>query len=163
MFFFFSVWSEHCLAELTDLTAAGTGITNSSFQMLQSPAINNLVTNMASRSGMGSPGELRNVMEQCTQDPAMQNIFGDLLQHGTAAGQSGPNAGGGIDLSRIVQQMMPVVSSVLGIGGSGPPAGGNSFSIPPPSVQEDRGIEVVNLLDWISSFRAKNGITKGET
>jgi hypothetical protein len=120
--------------------------------MLQSPAINNLMTNMASQSGMGSPGELKNVMEQCTQDPAMQNIFGDLLQqidrqHGAAAGQSGPNAGGGIDLSRIVQQMMPVVSSVLGVGGSGPPAGGNSFSVrAPSSVQADSGREVGNLL-----------------
>lgn len=84
----------------------------------------------------------------------MQNIFGDLvqqidMQRGTAAGHSGPNAGGGIDLSRIVQQMMPVVSSVLGVGGSGPPTGGNSPSmpVPSPSVQADRGREVGSLVD----------------
>ncbi|XP_078182239.1 ubiquitin-like superfamily protein isoform X5 [Carex rostrata] len=116
-------------------------------QMLQSPVINNLMSNMASQSGMGSPGELRNVMEQCTRDPAMQDIFGNLVQQidgqrGTGAGQSGPNAGGGIDLSRIVQQMMPVVSNVLGVGGSGLHTAGNSPSTPAPSsVQADRDRE----------------------
>lgn len=122
--------------------------------MLQSPVINNLVSNMASQSGMGSPGELRNVMEQCTRDPAMQDIFGNLVQQidgqrGTGAGQSGPNAGGGIDLSRIVQQMMPVVSNVLGVGGSGLHTTGNSPSTPAPSsVQADRDREVGNLVIW---------------
>ncbi|KAJ3708258.1 hypothetical protein LUZ61_011963 [Rhynchospora tenuis] len=116
-------------------------------QMLQSPAINNLLTNMASQSGMGSPSEFRSVMEQCTQDPAMQNIFGDLVQqidrqNGTGVSQGGPNAAGGIDLSRIVQQMMPVVSNVLG-GGSGLPTGGNSTNTPvrSPSVRPDQNSE----------------------
>ncbi|KAJ4798777.1 Ubiquitin family protein [Rhynchospora pubera] len=117
-------------------------------QMLQSPAINNLLTNMANQSGMGSPGEFRSVMEQCTQDPAMQNIFGDLVQqidrqNGTGVSQGGPNAGGGIDLSRIVQQMMPVVSNVLG-GGSGVPTGGNPTNTPvalSPSVRAGQNSE----------------------
>ncbi|KAL5221562.1 hypothetical protein ABZP36_026275 [Zizania latifolia] len=89
--------------------------------VLNNPAFGNLLSNVAEQAGVGSAGDLRNMVEECTQSPAMMDTISNMVQNveGSGRGQ------GGIDLSRMMQQMMPVVSQVLG-GVGGRPGGTNS-------------------------------------
>ncbi|KAL5232374.1 hypothetical protein ABZP36_031150 [Zizania latifolia] len=89
--------------------------------VLNNPVFGNLLSNVAEQAGVGSAGDLRNMVEECTQSPAMMDTLSNMVQNvdGSRRGQ------GGIDLSRMMQQMMPVVSQVLG-GAGGRPAGTNS-------------------------------------
>lgn len=89
--------------------------------VLNNPAFGNLLSNVAEQTGMGSAGDLRNMVEECAQSPAIMDTMSNLVQNvdGSGRGQ------GGIDLSRMMQQMMPVVSQVLG-GAGARPAGTNS-------------------------------------
>ncbi|XP_072964625.1 uncharacterized protein [Typha angustifolia] len=91
--------------------------------VLQTPAFNSLLTNVAEQTGVGSPSDLRNMMEQCTQIPAMRNTLNNIVQQVEGQDQDLGSmipglgrGGGGIDFSRMVQQMMPVVSQALGRG-----------------------------------------------
>uniref|UniRef100_A0A0E0EBL2 Uncharacterized protein n=1 Tax=Oryza meridionalis TaxID=40149 RepID=A0A0E0EBL2_9ORYZ len=89
--------------------------------VLNNPAFGNLLSNVAEQTGMGSAGDLRNMVEECAQSPAIMDTMSNIVQNvdGSGRGQ------GGIDLSRMMQQMMPVVSQVLG-GAGARPAGTNS-------------------------------------
>ncbi|KAK4781429.1 hypothetical protein SAY86_015531 [Trapa natans] len=101
-------------------------------QVLQSPALNGLLSGVSEQAGVGSPDVLRNMLQQFTQNPVMMNTVSRIAQQvdtqdigsmfaGLGGGQGGD--GGHIDLSRMVQQMMPIVSEALGGGPSGfPPA-----------------------------------------
>ncbi|XP_022936506.1 large proline-rich protein bag6-like [Cucurbita moschata] len=89
-------------------------------QVLQSPALNGLLTGLSEQTGAGSPDVLRNMLQQITQSPQMRNTVNQIAQQVDPqdleqmfAG-SGRGQGGGIDLSRMFQQMMPIVSQVLG-------------------------------------------------
>ncbi|XP_008788002.2 ubiquitin-like domain-containing protein CIP73 isoform X1 [Phoenix dactylifera] len=91
--------------------------------VLQSPAFGSLLTGVAERSGVGSPGDLRNMLEMCTQNPVIRNTMNDIVQQVDGQDQdlggmlSGLGRGqGGIDFSRMIQQMLPAVSQVLGRG-----------------------------------------------
>lgn len=87
-------------------------------QVLNSPALNGLLAGVSEQAGIGSPDGLRNMLEQFTQSPSMRNTLNHIVQQiegqelsnfsGMARGQ-----GGGFDLSRMVQQMMPIVSQAL--------------------------------------------------
>ncbi|KAK4767741.1 hypothetical protein SAY87_002882 [Trapa incisa] len=100
-------------------------------QVLQSPALNRLLSGVSEQTGVGSPNVLRNMLQQFTQNPVMMNTVGRIAQQvdtqdigsmfsGLGGGQGGD--GGRIDLSRMVQQMMPIVSEALGGGQSGFPS-----------------------------------------
>ncbi|XP_062190943.1 ubiquitin-like domain-containing protein CIP73 isoform X2 [Phragmites australis] len=95
--------------------------------MLNNPVFGNLLSNVATQTG-GSRADLRSVMEGL-QNPAIIDTISNIVQNvdeqdlgsmfGSGRGQ------GGMDLSRMMQQMMPIVSQVLG--GAGPrPVGANS-------------------------------------
>uniref|UniRef100_A0A7C9AT43 Ubiquitin-like domain-containing protein n=1 Tax=Opuntia streptacantha TaxID=393608 RepID=A0A7C9AT43_OPUST len=97
-------------------------VTGMMSQVLQSPALNGLLSGVAQQTGVGSPDALRNMLQQFTQSPAMRNTLNNLVQQvdteeirdmfaGAGIGQDG-----GLDFSRVIQQMMPVVSQVLGGG-----------------------------------------------
>ncbi|KAL5702993.1 hypothetical protein ACHQM5_028140 [Ranunculus cassubicifolius] len=73
-------------------------------QVLNSPALNSLLTGMSQQA---SPNGLRNMLSQLTQNPAMLNTVNQIDQQ--IEGQDS----GGFDLSRMVQQMMPIVSQAL--------------------------------------------------
>lgn len=87
-------------------------------QVLNSPALNGLLAGVSEQAGIGSPDGLRNMLEQFTQSPSMRNTLNQIVQRidgqelsnfpGMTRGQ-----GGGFDLSRMVQQMMPIVSQAL--------------------------------------------------
>lgn len=97
-------------------------VTSMMSEVLQSPALNGLLSGVAQQTGVGSPDVLRNMLQQFTQSPAMRNTLNNLVQQvdteeirdmfaGTGSGQDT-----GLDFSRMIQQMMPVVSQVLGGG-----------------------------------------------
>ncbi|CAD6245782.1 unnamed protein product [Miscanthus lutarioriparius] len=95
--------------------------------MLNNPVFSNILSNVATQAG-GSSADLRSVMEGL-QSPAIVDTISSIVQNvdeqdlgamlGSGRGQ------GGMDLSRMLQQMMPVVSQALG-GAGGRSAGANS-------------------------------------
>ncbi|KXG25467.1 large proline-rich protein BAG6 isoform X2 [Sorghum bicolor] len=95
--------------------------------MLNNPVFSNILSNVATQAG-GSSADLRGVMEGL-QSPAVVDTISSIVQNvdeqdlgamfGSGRGQ------GGLDLSRMLQQMMPVVSQALG-GAGGRSAGANS-------------------------------------
>ncbi|WVZ91849.1 hypothetical protein U9M48_037971 [Paspalum notatum var. saurae] len=95
--------------------------------MLNNPVFGNLLSNVASQAG-GSSADLRSVMEGL-QSPAVVDTISNIVHNvdeqdlgamfGSGRGQ------GGMDLSGMLQQMMPVVSQVLG-GAGARPVGANS-------------------------------------
>ncbi|XP_059633834.1 ubiquitin-like domain-containing protein CIP73 [Cornus florida] len=92
-------------------------------QVIQSPALNGLLAGVSQQTGVGSPDVLRNMLEQLTQSPEMRNTVNQIAQQvdsqdlGNMFSGFGMGQGGGFDLSRMVQQMMPIVSQALS-GGS---------------------------------------------
>lgn len=88
-------------------------------QVLHSPALNGLLAGVSEQTGVGSPDALRNMMQQLTQSPVMMNAVNQIARQvdpqdlGSMFGGMG-GQGGRIDLSRMVQQMMPMVSQALG-------------------------------------------------
>ncbi|GMI91377.1 hypothetical protein like AT5G42220 [Hibiscus trionum] len=96
-------------------------------QVLESPAINGLLAGVSEQTGVGSPDVLRNMLQQLTQSPQIMNTVNQLAQQvdsediGNMFSGLGGGQGGGIDISRMVQQMMPIVSQALSRGASAPP------------------------------------------
>ncbi|RCV32105.1 hypothetical protein SETIT_6G231300v2 [Setaria italica] len=98
--------------------------------MLNNPVFGNLLSNVATQAG-GSSADLRSVMEGL-QSPAVVDTISNIVQNvderdlgamfGSGRGQ------GGMDLSRMLQQMMPVVSQVLGGAGAQPVGANNGQS-----------------------------------
>ncbi|KAG7971536.1 hypothetical protein I3843_07G139600 [Carya illinoinensis] len=94
-------------------------------QVLQTPALNGLLAGVSEQTGVGSPDFLRNTLQQLTQSPQMRNAVGQIVQQvdsqdlGNMFAGLGRGQGGGLDLSRMFQQMMPIVSQALS-GGSNP-------------------------------------------
>ncbi|KAL7244706.1 hypothetical protein ACSBR2_000139 [Camellia fascicularis] len=88
-------------------------------QVLHSPAINGLLAGVSEQTGVGSSDALRNMLEQFTQSPAMRNTVNQMAQQfdnqdlGNMLSGFGRGQGGGIDLTSMVQQMMPIVSQAL--------------------------------------------------
>lgn len=96
-------------------------------QVLHSPALNGLLEGVSQQTGVDSPDGLRNMLQQFTQSPQMMNTVNQIVQHvgsqdvgNMFAGMGGGQGGGGIDFSRMFQQMMPIVSQALG--GANPPS-----------------------------------------
>ncbi|XP_019453374.1 PREDICTED: large proline-rich protein BAG6-like isoform X2 [Lupinus angustifolius] len=94
-------------------------------QVLHSPAISGLLSGVSQQTGVDSPDGLRNMLEQFTQNPQMMNTVNQIAEQvgsediGNMFAGMERGQGGGIDLSRMFQQMMPIVSRVLG-GGTPP-------------------------------------------
>ncbi|CAL5013879.1 unnamed protein product [Urochloa decumbens] len=114
--------------------------------MLNNPVFGNLLSNVATQAG-GSSADLRSVMEGL-QSPAVVDTISNIVQNvdeqdlgamfGSGRGQ------GGMDLSRMLQQMMPVVSQVLGGAGAQPVGANNGQSRSQPRTGG-------NVLDTSSS------------
>lgn len=90
-------------------------------QIFRTPAFSNLFAGVAEQTGIGSSDDLKSMLEQCAQNPAVRNTLNGITQQverrtqssgdvflGTGRGQ------GGLDFSRMIQQMMPAVSQALG-------------------------------------------------
>lgn len=95
-------------------------------QVLQTPALNGLLAGVSEQTGVGSPDVLRNMLQQLSVSPQMRNAVNQIVQQVDSqdiesmfSGLGRGGQGGGLDLPRIFQQMMPMVSQALG-GGSTP-------------------------------------------
>ncbi|MED6196930.1 hypothetical protein PIB30_051954 [Stylosanthes scabra] len=94
-------------------------------QVLHSPALNGLLEGVSRQSGVDSPNGLRNMLQQFTQSPQMMTTVNQIVQQvgsqdmGNMFAGMERGQGGGIDLSTMLQQMMPIVSRALG--GDTPP------------------------------------------
>ncbi|CAO2207464.1 unnamed protein product [Urochloa humidicola] len=118
--------------------------------MLNNPVFGNLLSNVATQAG-GSSADLRSVMEGL-QSPAVVDTISNIVQNvdeqdlgamfGSGRGQ------GGMDLSRMMQQMMPVVSQVLGGAGAQPVGANNGQSRSQSRSSDTTG---GNVLDSSSS------------
>ncbi|KAL6661914.1 hypothetical protein ACP70R_001298 [Stipagrostis hirtigluma subsp. patula] len=97
--------------------------------MLNNPVFGNLLSNVATQAG-GSRADLRDVMEGL-QSPAVVDTISNIVQNvdeqDLGSMFSSGRGQGGMDLSRMLQQMMPVVSQVLG-GAGGRASTGQSRS-----------------------------------
>jgi hypothetical protein len=113
--------------------------------VLNSPVFGNLMSNVAAQTGLESPSDVRNIMEDLTQNSAVMDTLSSMVQSvdGPRRGQ-----GGGFDLSRMMQQMMPVVNQVLG-GVAARPAGTETVDSRLQPRQNDR--EVSDAVDGRSS------------
>ncbi|KAK8945065.1 Polyubiquitin 9 [Platanthera zijinensis] len=81
---------------------------------IQSSGFNNLLSGVASHSRVPT-GDLRSMLEQCVQNPAVQNTFSQLVQHVGQSGDQMSNTGQGrFDFKGMIQQMLPAVSQALG-------------------------------------------------
>ncbi|KAL1542849.1 ubiquitin-like domain-containing protein CIP73 [Salvia divinorum] len=89
-------------------------------QILQGPALDGLLAGVSQQTGVGSPDMLRNMLQQFTQNPTMRNTVNQIAQQmdnqdlGSMFSGLGGGQGGGFDLSRMMQQMMPIVAGALG-------------------------------------------------
>ncbi|CAJ1972609.1 unnamed protein product [Sphenostylis stenocarpa] len=89
-------------------------------QALQSPALNGLLEGLSQQTGVDSPDGLRNMLQQFTQSPQLMNTVNQIVQQvgsqdmGNMFSGAERGQGGGIDISRMFQQMMPIVSQALG-------------------------------------------------
>ncbi|KAG7536885.1 Ubiquitin domain [Arabidopsis suecica] len=95
-------------------------------QVLESPVLDGLLAGVSRQAGVDSPNMLRNMLQQFTQNPQIMNtvqqiaqqVDGQEIENMMSGGSQGE--GGGFDFSRIVQQMMPLVSRAFSQGGPSP-------------------------------------------
>ncbi|KAL8256037.1 hypothetical protein R6Q59_031104 [Mikania micrantha] len=98
-------------------------------QVVQNPALNNLLAGVSNQNGAGSPDFFGNFMTQLSKNPEMMNTVNQLAQQmdgnqdltSMLTSMGGPSGGGGsgnLDMSSLVQQMMPFVSQTLNSGSS---------------------------------------------
>ncbi|XP_059459775.1 ubiquitin-like domain-containing protein CIP73 isoform X2 [Corylus avellana] len=112
-------------------------------QVLQSPALNGLVTGVSEQTGVVSPDVFRNMLQQLTQSPQMRNTVNQIVQQvdtqdlGNMFAGLGRGQGGGLDLPRMFQQMMPIVSQALS-GRSTPSQLFSAVEAEPPSRYNER-------------------------
>ncbi|KAL9144553.1 hypothetical protein ABFS82_14G303300 [Erythranthe guttata] len=90
-------------------------------QVLQSPSLDGLLAGVSQQTGVGSPDMLRNMFQQFTQNPAMMNTVSQIAQQfdgndigSMFSGSGSGGQGGGFDISRMMQQMMPLLTQTLG-------------------------------------------------
>ncbi|XP_047980426.1 ubiquitin-like domain-containing protein CIP73 isoform X2 [Salvia hispanica] len=118
-------------------------------QILQGPALDGLLSGVSQQTGVGSPDMLRNMLQQFTQNPTMRNTVNQIAQQmdnqdlGSMFSGMGGGQGGGFDLSRMMQQMMPIVAGALG----GISSGSEVASPAEPALLENRsrrGMSITN-------------------
>lgn len=108
----------------------GVDVSSAMSQVLESPVLDGLLSGVSQQAGVDSPNMLRNMLQQFTQNPQIMNtvqqiaqqVDGQEIENMMSGGAHG-EGGGGFDLSRMVQQMMPLVSRAFTQGGPsfGPP------------------------------------------
>ncbi|KAJ0252495.1 hypothetical protein HA466_0116870 [Hirschfeldia incana] len=102
----------------------GVDVSSAMSQMLESPVLDGLLSGVSQQAGVDSPNMLRNMLQQFTQNPQIMNTVQQIAQQvdgqeieNMMSGGGAQGEGGGFDLSRMVQQMMPLVSRAFTQGG----------------------------------------------
>ncbi|KAG2243162.1 hypothetical protein Bca52824_095006 [Brassica carinata] len=88
-------------------------------QVLESPVLDGLLAGVSQQAGVDSPNMMRSMLQQFTQNPQIMNTVQQIAQQvdGREIENMMSGEGGGFDLSRMVQQMMPLVSRAFSQGG----------------------------------------------
>ncbi|CAF2041060.1 BnaA09g15900D [Brassica napus] len=102
----------------------GVDVSSAMSQVLESPVLDGLLGGVSRQAGVDSPNMLRNMLQQFTQNPQIMNTVQQIAQQvdgqeieNMMSGGANSEGGGGFDLSRMVQQMMPLVSRAFSQGG----------------------------------------------
>ncbi|KAM5565255.1 ubiquitin-like domain-containing protein CIP73 [Rosa sericea] len=137
-------------------------------QVLQSPALNGLLSGVSEQTGVGSPDALRNMLQNFTQSPQMMNAVNQITEQvdtqdfGNLFAGLGGGQGGGIDMSRMFQQMMPIVSRALGAGSSPaqpPPVMGSQSLYNERSLnRDDNEIDLQQVVQRIGQLNAPGDV-----
>lgn len=130
--------------------AGQSNISDVMSEVLHSPALNGLLAGVSEQTGVGSPNDLRSMLQQLTRSPAMMNTMNRIAQQVDSrdtgsmfAGMGGQD--GHLDLSRMVQQMMPFVSQAFGCGPiPGQPLSGVNSELQRPSSEKRSDREAEN-------------------
>eukprot|EP01018_Ginkgo_biloba_P019730 Gb_09005 [translate_table: standard] len=119
--------------------------------LLHTPAVNDLLRGVSEQTGVVAPAALSNMMEQVTQSPLLRNTMQQMAQQLGEQGQgledmlSGLGGRqGGIDFSRVMQQMMPIVSQVFGRASRAPESSIVSETQPKTSNEDHRSLSEDN-------------------
>ncbi|KAL5718271.1 hypothetical protein ACHQM5_011192 [Ranunculus cassubicifolius] len=126
-------------------------------QVLNNPALNGLLNGVSQQAGIGSADGLRNMLTQFTQTPSMRNTLNQIVQQidgqdvlGNLPGLAqGGGGSGGFDLSRMVQQMMPIVSQALSGSGSSSASAREPSYRQEPREQPRRQIDIEQIVESI--------------
>lgn len=91
-------------------------------QVMQDPTLSGLLSGLSNQNGNNSQDFFKNLMNQVSQNPTMMNTINQLAQQmdgnqDLGGMRSGPRSGN-LDISSMVQQMMPFVSQALNHGSS---------------------------------------------
>jgi hypothetical protein len=115
---------QQLLQSLARNSSGSSNAASAMSQVLQNPAMDSLLAGFSQQTGVGSPDVLRSMLQQFTQNPEIMNTVTQLAQQVDSRDLpgSGVDPGGGLDLSRMVQQMMPVVSRALSLGSQSSPS-----------------------------------------
>ncbi|XP_076887306.1 uncharacterized protein LOC143537414 [Bidens hawaiensis] len=136
-------------------------------QIMQNPALNNILAGAASnQNGAGSQDFFRNIMGQLAQNPEMMNSVNQIAQqmdgnqdvNSMLAGMGGPGGGGSgnLDISSLVQQMMPFVSQALNSGSSSTSTSTSSSSSSIPNKLQPAPSRKGSLSRRFSSVKSMN-------
>ncbi|CAO2170140.1 unnamed protein product [Urochloa humidicola] len=133
--------------------------------MLNNPVFGNLLSNVATQAG-GSSADMRSVMEGL-QSPAVLDTISNIVQNvderDLGAMFSSGRGQGGMDLSRMLQQMMPVVSQVLGGAGAQTVGANNGQSRSQPRSSDTTGGNVLDSSSQIDLHQARESIEQHES
>ncbi|KAK1408293.1 hypothetical protein QVD17_39943 [Tagetes erecta] len=129
-------------------------------QVVQNPAFNNLLAGVSNQNGPGSQDVFRNLMGQLAQNPEMMNTVNQFAQQmdgnqdltSVLSGMGGSGGGGNLDMSSLVQQMMPFVSQAFNSGSSSSSSTSTSSSNKLKSVLYKKGM----LHRRLSSVKSLN-------
>ncbi|KAL3634906.1 hypothetical protein CASFOL_021960 [Castilleja foliolosa] len=103
----------------TTQTSGNIDIADAMSQALGGSSLDGELARLSQQTGVGSPDMLRNILQQFTQDPAMRNTMNQMAQridaqHFESVFSGVESHGGDFGLTRMIQQMMPIVSQALG-------------------------------------------------
>ncbi|CAH8360787.1 unnamed protein product [Eruca vesicaria subsp. sativa] len=123
-----SLFSGSSRSNETDMRRGGgsddrVDVSNAMSQVMESPVLDGLLAGVSRQAGVDSPNMLRNMLQQFTQNPQIMNTVQQIAQQvdgqeiENMMSSGGNSEGGGFDLSRMVQQMMPLVSRAFSQGG----------------------------------------------
>lgn len=128
----------------------GSGQTDLASMMataMQSSGFSNLLSGVASHARVPT-GDLRSMIEQCVQSPAVQNTLNQLVQQVGPSGDQMSNVGtdqGKFDFKGLFQQILPAVSQALGSSSTSPAAIKDIKSEPLPETKDVQTCAVESL------------------
>lgn len=134
----------------------GVDVSSAMSQVLESPVLDGLLGGVSRQAGVDSPNMLRNMLQQFTQNPQIMNTVQQIAQQvdgqeieNMMSGGANSEGGGGFDLSRMVQQMMPLVSRAFS-------QGGPSLESALEQADVHQPLQVLHLFNALDTITSRN-------